>query len=98
MTAYLQEYRPYFMVVTFGFLGFAFYLTYRPRPSTATTDEAGRAPGARMMALNKIMLWAVTVMAVAFLFFPQAMTSLLTPEDEITAGMTRTVIQIEGMS
>ena len=27
----LETYRPVFMVVTFGFLGFAFYFTYRPR-------------------------------------------------------------------
>ena len=31
MTKALEDYRPYFMVVTFGFLGMAFYLTYRPR-------------------------------------------------------------------
>ena len=86
------------MVVTFGFLGAAFYLTYRPRPTTASAGEASRAPVSRVMALNKIMLWAVTVMAVVFLFFPQAMTSLLGPTNEITADMTRTVIQIEGMT
>src|SRR5262245_35908569 len=28
----LEAYRPVFMVVTFGFLGMAFYFTYRPRP------------------------------------------------------------------
>ena len=98
MTTFVVDYQPIFMVVSFGFLGFAFYLTYRPRPTTANGGEAGRAPAARMMALNKIMLWAVTVMVVGFLFFPLAITSLFTPEDEITADMTRTVIQIEGMT
>ena len=28
----MEAYRPAFMVVTFGFLGAAFYFTYRPRP------------------------------------------------------------------
>ena len=91
MTTYkneLQEYRPIFMIVTFGFLGFAFYLTYRLR----------RAPVTRVMKLNKVMLWTATVMAVAFLCFPQGMTRFFTPEEEVTAGMTRTVIQIEGMT
>ena len=32
LTASLETYRPVFMVVTFGFLGTAFYLAYRPRP------------------------------------------------------------------
>ena len=27
----METYRPIFMVVTFGFLGMAFYFTYRPR-------------------------------------------------------------------
>jgi hypothetical protein len=27
----METYRPIFMVVTFGFLGLAFYFTYRPR-------------------------------------------------------------------
>ena len=32
MKGSIETYRPVFMVVTFGFLGTAFYLTYRPRP------------------------------------------------------------------
>ncbi len=32
MKGSIETYRPIFMVVTFGFLGMAFYLTYRPRP------------------------------------------------------------------
>lgn len=52
-----------------------------------------------MMALNKVMLWAVTVLAVVFLFFPQSITRLVgAGNDEITAEMTRTVIRIEGMT
>ena len=31
MRGSIETYRPIFMVVTFGFLGMAFYLTYRPR-------------------------------------------------------------------
>ena len=52
-----------------------------------------------MMVINKLMLWAVTVLAVVFLFFPQYVTGLLgTGNQEITPEMTRSVIRIEGMT
>ena len=111
----LAAYRPIFMVVTFGFLGMAFYFTYRPRraaPAQADcgspavqTDCCAEPPAPirklrfNMMALNRVMLWAVTVLAVVFLFFPQYVSRLLgTGRDEITADMTRTVLTLEGMT
>ncbi len=104
MTTVLNDYRPIFMVVTFGFLGLAFFFAYRPRRAAAGGDENSGASAAmrdvrpNIMTLNKIMLWAVTVIAVVFLFFPQAVPNLLAPGDEITANMHRTVITIEGMT
>ena len=110
----LEAYRPIFMVVTFGFLGMAFYFTYRPRRAAAAdccsstsvqTDccEPPAGPPRRfrfnMMTMNKVMLWAVTALAVVFLFFPQYVTSLIgTGKQEITSDMTRTVLRIEGMT
>ncbi|MEK6238647.1 MAG: mercuric transporter MerT family protein [Planctomycetales bacterium] len=112
MIATLEAYRPVFMVVTFGFLGAAFYFTYRPRRAPVGTDpasdccssspkEAGTETSRRrfdMMAMNKIMLWAVTAMAVVFLFFPGAVTGLFKPSDAMSADMVQTVIQVEGMT
>lgn len=103
MTAALEEYRPYFIVVTFSFLAAAFYLTYRPRRATSGVEECcapAAASGRRfnMMTMNKIMLWAVTVMAVVFLFFPQAITGLFASSTEITADMDQTVIKVIGMT
>ncbi|MCH8922553.1 MAG: hypothetical protein IIA67_05330 [Planctomycetes bacterium] len=99
MTAFVKDNQPIFMVVTFGFLALAFYLTYRPRSTTTSGGEERRAPASRMMALNKIMLWAVTVMAVVFLFGgPYLFNPDAVPTAEFTPEMTRTVIQIEGMS
>ena len=80
------------MVVTFGFLGLAFYLTYRPRRTTAGRHRSN------IMTMNKVMLWAVTVIAVVFLFFPQTVTGLFASNDVFTADMDRTVISIEGMT
>ena len=85
IAATLETYRPLFMVVTFGFLGAAFYFTYRPKKAASETrhdccptestvaDDCCTPTGKRrfnMMALNKVMLWGVTVLAAAFLFFP----------------------------
>jgi hypothetical protein len=105
MVTFLQDYRPIFMVVTFGFLGSAFYLTYRPRPGGAAGNDADKgsvatvaSPTSRIMKMNKIMLWVVTVVAVVFLFFPQAVTSLFASGDEVTADMQQSVITIEGMT
>lgn len=97
MTAVMQEYRPIFMVVTFGFLGFAFYLTYRPRRASTTAPSPG-GPRSNIMTMNKVMLWAVTIIAVVFLFFPQVFTSFVAADDQFTADMDRTVISIEGMT
>ena len=107
------------MVVTFGFLGAAFYFTYRPKKAVAegghgccapeaTSSEACCAPATkgrfRIMAFNKVMLWAVTVLAVAFLLFPKYVGFFLASqagENKITATsplVSRTAIAIEGMT
>ncbi|MDA1051333.1 MAG: hypothetical protein O3C40_12755 [Planctomycetota bacterium] len=91
--------------MTFAFLGLAFYLTYRPRRTPATAaDNSGQSatitasPRSNIMTFNRVLLWGVTVVAVVFLFFPQAFTSFDTANDEFTADMDRTVITIEGMT
>ncbi len=122
----LAEYRWIFMIVTFGFLGMAFYFTYRPRraavgataqaadccspqadccapqssvAAAAAGSAAGTAPPPRvnMMAVNKVMLWVVTFLAIAFLFFPKYLTSMFMPGDEFTADMTLTEFKVKGM-
>jgi len=113
--ATLEVYRPLFIVVTFGFLGAAFYFTYRPKKATASAGHgccatepaegdaccvpAGKRPF-NMMALNKVMLWVVTVLAVAFLFFPSYVGLLFGTGDDVvvTESMNRSVFQIDGMT
>jgi copper chaperone CopZ len=84
----LDAYRPLFITLTVAFLAAAFYFTYRPRQTApasvgccATAKDCCTAPTGRrrfsMMTLNKVMLWGVTVLAVAFLFFPQYMKFFL---------------------
>lgn len=111
----LEAYRPLFIVVTFGFLGAAFYLTYRPRKTAAcaaqaccatepTDAEECCAPASKrrfnLMAFNKVMLWVVTVLAVAFLFFPSYVGRLVgsTAGPAVTANMNQTLFRVEGMT
>ena len=86
MTTFAEDYRPIFMAVTVGFLGWAFYVTYRSNVRS------------KVMTFNKVMLWAVTGVAVVMLFFPTVVTDFVSPGDRITADMDRTVISIEGMT
>ena len=105
MAKTMDNYRPIFIVVTFGFLAAAFYTTYRPRAASSAGGEDCCDPktqgGPRrfnMMFLNKVMLWGITVMAVVFLFFPQYVTGLLRADAVFTADMRQTVVKIEGMT
>lgn len=125
IAATLEEFRPYFMVVTFGFLGAAFYFTYRPKMGTAASGTDCCAPQATttadccpsepaaladcctpssghrfsMMTLNKAMLWGVTVLALAFLFFPSYVGAFLGGDGKtVTEDMNRVVIQLDGMT
>lgn len=76
------------MVVTFGLLGFAFYLTYRP----------GAVKQTKIMALNKAMLWGVTLFVALLLFYPQLLTQFASTDGGFTSDMTQTVVKIEGMT
>jgi len=110
----MEAYRPMFMVVTFSFLAAAFYYTYRPRKSAAgggheccaggevaeVEDCCSTAKGRfNMMTMNKVMLWGVTVMAVAFLLFPSYVGAFLGGDgSKVAASMNRSVFAIEGMT
>ncbi len=66
--AALEKWRPLFLVVTFGFLGLVFYLTYRKKQvhcadGSCEVKTAGKA--------QKITLWTIATLAVALAFYPQ---------------------------
>ena len=111
IAATLEAYRPFFMGVTFLFLAMAYYFAFRPRRAAhACCEEAageepacctatsGRRLNARM--LNRLMLVGVTVMAIAFLFFPQFLGQMLSSRGNIDAATLteRTVFEIDGMT
>lgn len=112
----LEVYRPVFIAMTFGFLGAAFYFTYRPKQKTAAGaghdcctvepadgDNCCAPTGNRrlsVMTLNKVMLWVVTVLAVAFLLFPSYVGLVFGTGNEtaVTEDMNRAVFKIDGMT
>lgn len=113
IAAGLETYRPLLIVVTFGFLGAAFSLTYRPRAKVAGDDccttgpaESGdccppsRPRRVNLMTLNKAMLWAVTVVSIAFLFFPSYVGLLFGNDNRtvVAEGRTQSVLEIGGMT
>lgn len=76
VSATLEPYRPFFILLTLFFLGAAFYFAYRPR-KTCTTAASGEncCPAAAakrwsFQKFNRAILWVVTAVAIAFLFFP----------------------------
>ena len=81
-----------------------------PPAQSAEKDAQGNccAPAQKsrfsMMATNKVMLWGVTILAVAFLLFPQYVGFLLVSRDAASETVaesplvTNTTIAIEGMT
>jgi mercuric ion transport protein len=55
-------------LLTFAFLGLAFYFNYRPARESCEPGSACAVPASRRRA--RAMLWIVTILALAFLAFP----------------------------
>src|SRR5438128_12236789 len=64
--------RPYLAVITIGFLGAAFYATYRRRPTAecATGSVCETRGVGRVHRVNGVMTWVATFVAVVALTIP----------------------------
>ena len=60
--------RPYLLVLTYGLLGGAFYLTYRPAKVACGPGEACEMP--RASRLGRVLLWVGTAVVVLATLFP----------------------------
>ena len=60
--------RPYFLVLTYGLLGAAFYLAYRP--TTAACGPGGACEMPRANRAGELMLWIAAVVVVLTTAFP----------------------------
>ncbi len=63
-----EPFRTYLLVLTYGLLGGAFYLTYRPGKADCAPGEACEMP--RASRVGKIMLWVATVIVLLATLFP----------------------------
>lgn len=66
--------RPYFLVVAFGSLALAWYLTYRRPAAACAPGEACAAPTPRKGA--KITLWSITAIMIPVTLFPTLISRL----------------------
>ena len=64
--AKLEPYRPWMMLLSFGFLAFAFYREYRPRE--CEPGDACAVPANRRR--QRIFLWVVAIAALILMAFP----------------------------
>jgi mercuric ion transport protein len=65
----LEPYQPIFAAITFGFLGFGFYLVYRkPKVACAEGSYCAKPSSGR---IAKIGLWTATVLVLVGLGFPK---------------------------
>lgn len=63
-----EPFRPYFLVLTYGLLSAAFYLSYRPGKAECGPGAACEMP--RANRAGKLMLWIAAVVVVLTTAFP----------------------------
>ena len=63
-----EPFRPYFLVLTYGLLGAAFYLSYRPAKAECGPGGACEMP--RASRGGKVVLWIAAVVVVLTTAFP----------------------------
>ena len=64
----LEPFRPYLLVMTYGLLGGAFYLTYRPQTTECGPGNSCGVP--RVKRAAKVALWLATFVVVLSTSFP----------------------------
>ncbi len=65
----LEPFRPYFMGVTFIFLGYAFYRIYR-KPKAEECEPGSYCANPKSEKINKISLWSVTFLILVLFAIP----------------------------
>jgi copper chaperone CopZ len=102
----LDAYRPFFIASTAACLSAAFYFTYRPCRSASAAEDccaagkdccAAPSPNRKrrfgVMTFNKVVLWGVTILAVAFLYFPSYLKFFLTGGETREPAMNSSLVR-----
>jgi mercuric ion transport protein len=90
----LEQYRLLFIIITFVFIGMAFYLTYRKKKGTDACCEIKRD------RFKKITLWVIATISVGLLLFPYAYGTFSKPSSvtPMSGDLQKVVIKVEGMT
>ena len=106
---FLDPYRPLFIALTLGFLGFAFYRAYRAPTESCSTD--GSCATASPPRATRATLWIITPLILGLLALPYLTPHLFgggdTPQggqarapagQTPTAGTSPVVLKVDGMT
>jgi mercuric transport protein len=94
----LEPYRPIFMVVTIGFLGFAFYRVYR-KPGGEECEPGSYCANPHAGRINKAALWIVTALTVGLLAFPYLVPYVSAGNSgQQPLGAARTTLDVQNMT
>jgi mercuric ion transport protein len=94
----LEPVRPFFSILTLGFLGFAFYRVYR-RAGAEECPDGGHCARPESRRLTRVTLWVVTLAVLGLLSFPYAAPHLfasVSPEQG-TSESTQMILVVENM-
>ncbi|MFQ5478832.1 MAG: mercuric transporter MerT family protein [Candidatus Binatia bacterium] len=93
----LEAYRPFFVVLTVGLLGSAFYRAYRPQPEACEQGSACSASSTKK--LTRLSLWLVTVLVLGLFISPYVVGRLAAGTDTTRPAATETVaLEVAGMT
>ncbi len=97
---FFEPFRPYLIVLTLGFLGYAFYKTYR-KPTAEDCEPGSYCANPASDRRNKLFLWTFTLLIVGLLAVP-SLTPLLSAgnvQTSPTPPMTKEVVlNVNGMT
>ncbi len=94
----LEPYRPISMMVTLGFLGFAFYRVYR-KPKAESCAPGSSCANPRSDRINKAILWVITVLILGLFAFPRVAPHLFastTPAE--SAPTTHEILAVKNLT
>jgi len=93
----LEAYRPIFMALSLGLLGFAFYRVYRPQAEACEEGTACARPATKR--LTKLILWIVTAVVVGLFASPYFIGRVAAGTQDSVPAVTKTAtLQVEGMT
>jgi copper chaperone CopZ len=99
--AFLERFRPLFLIIAAVLLGLAFYLNYS-RKERCEPGSACERPNLRLPRMNRCMLWVSTALVLTLAFFPSYVGHLFavrpTAAESTTASMNTWTIDIRGMT